>query len=141
MNKKRLHPREPTQRYGLCWGRERSYSLCLDWLPSLKSVQDYGVNSLVFFEFHETRVSETMTDAIFREKRVDKWPRASKPELIDSGRHSPDDALSCGHIDKDPCIELPMTAETADLTEVGANLLRCLWLTRIDPVTPDAPET
>jgi polysaccharide biosynthesis protein PslH len=35
-----------------------------------------------------------------------------------------------------------MTAETAEpicsLTEVGANPLRCLWLTRVDPVTPDA---
>jgi hypothetical protein len=44
--------------------------------------------------------------------------------------------------DRDPCIELAMTAETAEpicsLTEVGANPLRCLWLTRVDPVTPDA---
>jgi polysaccharide biosynthesis protein PslH len=35
-----------------------------------------------------------------------------------------------------------MTPETAEpmrsLTEVGANLLRCLWLTRVDPVTLDA---
>jgi glycosyltransferase involved in cell wall biosynthesis len=35
-----------------------------------------------------------------------------------------------------------MTAETAEpirsLTEVGANPLRCLWLTRVDPVTLDA---
>jgi polysaccharide biosynthesis protein PslH len=35
-----------------------------------------------------------------------------------------------------------MTAETAEpahnLTELGESLLRCLWLTRIDPVLPDA---
>jgi hypothetical protein len=35
-----------------------------------------------------------------------------------------------------------MTAETAEpmrcLTEVAANTLRCLWLTRVDPVTLDA---
>jgi hypothetical protein len=108
MNKKHLHPRQPTQRYGLCRGRERSYSPCFAWLPSLNSVQDYGVHSLVFVEFHET-----MTDAIFREKRVYKWPLASKPELIDSGRHSPDDALSCSQIDRDPYIELPMTAKNS----------------------------
>jgi hypothetical protein len=68
MNKGRQHPREPMQRYGPCRDRERNYSLCLDSLPALNSVQDYGVHSLVFFEFHET-----MTDTIFREKRVDKW--------------------------------------------------------------------
>jgi glycosyltransferase involved in cell wall biosynthesis len=58
------------------------------------------------------------------------------------GRHSPDDALSCRHIDRDTCTELAMTAETAEpmrsLIEVGANPLRCLWLTRVDPVTLDA---
>jgi hypothetical protein len=57
MNKNHLHPRQPTQRYGLCRGRERSYSPCFAWLPSLNSVQDYGIHSLVFVEFHEARLS------------------------------------------------------------------------------------
>jgi polysaccharide biosynthesis protein PslH len=67
---------------------------------------------------------------------------ASKTELIESGRHYPGDALSYRHIDRDTCIELAMTAETAEptrsLPEVGSDPLRCLWLTRVDPVTLDA---
>jgi putative endonuclease len=45
-------------------------------------VRDYGVHRLVFVEFHET-----MDDAILREKRLKKWRRAWKLELIE--RHNP----------------------------------------------------
>ena len=45
-------------------------------------VRDYGVHRLVFVEFHET-----MADAILREKRIKKWRRAWKLELIE--RHNP----------------------------------------------------
>jgi putative endonuclease len=41
-------------------------------------VQDYRVYRLVFAEFHET-----MADAILREKRIKKWRRAWKLELIE----------------------------------------------------------
>jgi putative endonuclease len=41
-------------------------------------VQDYGVHRLVFVEFHET-----MADAILREKRIRKWRRAWRLELIE----------------------------------------------------------
>ena len=41
-------------------------------------VRDYGVHRLVFVEFHET-----MADAILREKRIKKWRRAWKLELIE----------------------------------------------------------
>jgi putative endonuclease len=41
-------------------------------------VQDYRVYRLVFVEFHET-----MADAILREKRIKKWRRAWKLELIE----------------------------------------------------------
>jgi putative endonuclease len=41
-------------------------------------VQDYTVHRLVFAEFHET-----MADAILREKRIKKWGRAWKLELIE----------------------------------------------------------
>ena len=41
-------------------------------------VQDCGVHRLVFVEFHET-----MPDAILREKRIKKWRRAWKLELIE----------------------------------------------------------
>jgi putative endonuclease len=40
--------------------------------------QDYGVHQLVYAEFHET-----MADAILREKRIKKWRRAWKLELIE----------------------------------------------------------
>src|SRR5690348_16032020 len=43
-------------------------------------VQDYRVYKLVFAEFHET-----MPDAILREKRIKKWRRAWKLELIERG--------------------------------------------------------
>ncbi len=42
-------------------------------------VRDYGVYRLVFAEFHAT-----MSDAILREKRIKKWRRAWKLELIES---------------------------------------------------------
>jgi hypothetical protein len=45
-------------------------------------VRDYGVYRLVFVEFHQT-----MADAILREKRLKKWRRAWKLELIE--RHNP----------------------------------------------------
>jgi putative endonuclease len=45
-------------------------------------VRDYGVHQLVFVEFHET-----IADAILREKRIKKWRRAWKLELIE--RHNP----------------------------------------------------
>ena len=45
-------------------------------------VRDYGVNRLVFVEFHET-----MADAILRERRIKKWRRPWKLELIE--RHNP----------------------------------------------------
>jgi putative endonuclease len=45
-------------------------------------VRDYGVYRLVFAEFQET-----MAAAILREKRINKWRRAWKLELIE--RHNP----------------------------------------------------
>ena len=41
-------------------------------------VRGYGVHWLVFVEFHET-----IADAILREKRIKKWRRAWKLELIE----------------------------------------------------------
>ena len=41
-------------------------------------VRDYSVYRLVFAEFHER-----MADAILREKRIKKWRRAWKLELIE----------------------------------------------------------
>ncbi len=41
-------------------------------------VRDHDVHRLVFAEFHET-----MADAILREKRIKKWRRAWKLELIE----------------------------------------------------------
>ena len=49
------------------------------------------MHRLVFVEFHET-----MTDAIFREKRIEKWPRAWKLELIDLARIPGITHLICG---------------------------------------------
>jgi putative endonuclease len=40
--------------------------------------RDYGVHRLVFIEFHDT-----MEEAITREKRLKKWRRAWKLELIE----------------------------------------------------------
>jgi putative endonuclease len=45
-------------------------------------VRKYRVHRLVFVEFHVT-----MPDAILREKRIKKWRRAWKLELIE--RHNP----------------------------------------------------
>jgi putative endonuclease len=45
-------------------------------------VQTYRVYRLVFVEFHDT-----MADAILREKRIKKWRRAWKLELIE--QHNP----------------------------------------------------
>jgi putative endonuclease len=42
-------------------------------------VRDYDVHRLVFVEFHET-----MAEAILREKRIKKWRRAWKLELIEA---------------------------------------------------------
>ena len=44
--------------------------------------RDYGVRTLVFAEFHET-----MEDAIVEEKRIKRWRRAWKLELIE--QHNP----------------------------------------------------
>ena len=44
-------------------------------------VRDYGAHRLVVVEFHET-----MADAILREKRIKKWRRTWKLELIE--RHN-----------------------------------------------------
>jgi putative endonuclease len=41
-------------------------------------VRDYNVHRLVFVEFHDT-----MADAILREKRVKRWRRAWKLDLIE----------------------------------------------------------
>jgi putative endonuclease len=41
-------------------------------------VRDYSVYNLVFAEFHET-----MLEAILREKRIKKWRRGWKLELIE----------------------------------------------------------
>ena len=49
---------------------------------SVDLFRDYGVHRLVFVEFHET-----MADAILREKRIKKWRRTWKLELIE--RHNP----------------------------------------------------
>jgi putative endonuclease len=40
--------------------------------------KDYGVHTLVFYEFHET-----MNDALTREKRIKKWRRQWKLDLIE----------------------------------------------------------
>ena len=45
-------------------------------------VRDHGVHRLVFVEFHDT-----MADVILREKRIKKWRRAWKLEVIE--RHNP----------------------------------------------------
>ncbi|MGQ0660092.1 GIY-YIG nuclease family protein [Sphingosinicella sp.] len=42
----------------------------------------YGIKRLVWFEIHET-----MESAILREKRIKRWPRAWKYELI--GKNNP----------------------------------------------------
>ena len=50
----------------------------IDQMLSGGFVRDYGVHRLVFVEFHQT-----MADAILREKRLKKWRRAWKLELIE----------------------------------------------------------
>jgi putative endonuclease len=42
--------------------------------------QRYGIKRLVWFERHET-----MESAILREKRIKRWPRACKYDLIHEG--------------------------------------------------------
>ena len=42
--------------------------------------QRYGIKRLVWFEVHET-----MESAILREKRIKRWPRAWKYDLINAG--------------------------------------------------------
>ena len=76
----RLHPREPAQRHlyigvtsdlgGRVWQHR---SNAVDGF-----VRDHHVHRLVFAEFHQT-----MADAILREKRIKKWRRAWKLELIE----------------------------------------------------------
>ena len=48
--------------------------------------RDYGVRMLVWFEQHAT-----MESAILREKRIKKWNRAWKLELIEAGNPNWDD--------------------------------------------------
>ena len=91
------------------------------------------MHRLVFVEFHET-----MTDAIFREKRIEKWPRAWKLELIDLARIPGITHLICG-VSIWILYRIRITSEPMhDLTEIGSSPLRCLWLTRVYPVPPDA---
>jgi putative endonuclease len=45
---------------------------------SKRFTKDYGVHNLVFYEFHET-----MSDALTREKRIKKWRRQWKIDLIE----------------------------------------------------------
>ena len=54
----------------------------IDQMLSSGFFRDYGVHRLVLVEFHQT-----MADAILREKRLKKWRRAWKLELIE--RHNP----------------------------------------------------
>ena len=76
----RLHPREPAQRHpdvGVTSDLARRV-----WQHRADAgggfVQRYCVHRLVFVEFHET-----VADAILREKRIKKWRRARKLELIE----------------------------------------------------------
>ncbi|MGV8839626.1 MAG: GIY-YIG nuclease family protein [Bauldia sp.] len=46
----------------------------------------YGIKTLVWFEAHETRES-----AFFRERRIKKWKRAWKIELIEAANPEWDD--------------------------------------------------
>jgi len=48
--------------------------------------KDYGVNRLVWFEVHAT-----MESAILREKRIKKWNRQWKIDLIEAGNPDWDD--------------------------------------------------
>jgi putative endonuclease len=48
--------------------------------------RDYGIKRLVWFEQHST-----MEEAILREKRIKKWNRAWKLELIESANPEWDD--------------------------------------------------
>jgi putative endonuclease len=50
--------------------------------PGSEFVRGYGVRTLVFAGFHET-----MTEAIMREKRMKKWRRSWKLQMIE--RHHP----------------------------------------------------
>jgi putative endonuclease len=80
----RLHPRKPTQ-WDALYRRDQQLVLRIHQHRSnavAGFVQDYGVHRLVFAEFHET-----MEAAILREKRLKKWRRAWKLELIE--RHNP----------------------------------------------------
>ena len=79
-----LHPCQQAQWYALYRRHERYCASCLGtWINAAAGfVRDYGVHRLVLVEFHET-----MADAILREKRLKKWRRAWKLELIE--RHNP----------------------------------------------------
>jgi len=80
----RLHPREPKE-WDALHRRDQDLVL-LVWQHRSNAtdgfVQEYGVHRLVFAEFHDT-----MEAAILREKRLKKWRRAWKLELIE--RHNP----------------------------------------------------
>ena len=68
-------------------------------------VRDYGVHRLVFVEFHET-----MADAILREKRLKKWRRAWKLELIE--RDNPNGMMFTTGWRKSACPWVPASART-----------------------------
>jgi putative endonuclease len=76
----RLHPHQQAQWYALHRYDKRIARRAWEHRSNAVGgfVRDYGVHRLVFVEFHET-----MTDAILREKRIKKWRRAWKLELIE----------------------------------------------------------
>ena len=75
-----------SKRNGTLYVRVTSDIACRAWEHHLNAVGgfvwDYGVHRLVFVEFHEN-----IADAILREKRIKKWRRAWKLELIEC--HNP----------------------------------------------------
>jgi putative endonuclease len=81
----RLHLRERTQRDALYRRDKRLGAPHLAHRSNAirRIVKDYGVHRLVFVQFHNTVVA-----AIPREKRLKKWRRVWKLELIE--RHNPD---------------------------------------------------
>ena len=81
----RLHPRVPSQWDALyrCDQRLGAPHLAAPSNAVADFVRHYGVHRLVFAEFHHS-----MEAAILREKRLKKWRRAWKLELIE--RHNPE---------------------------------------------------
>ncbi|HEY3908474.1 MAG TPA: GIY-YIG nuclease family protein [Stellaceae bacterium] len=71
-----------SQRNGTLYVGVTSDIACRAWQHRSNAVggfvRDYGVHRLVFVEFHEM-----IAEAILREKRIKKWRRAWKLELIE----------------------------------------------------------